>query len=161
MRTASGPSLRTVSSIAPGSSTRALDRELLDRRPAPLAEAGPAEHGERADRGRDQQQRQRGPAATRGAARLRGDRGRATPAPSISLHLEEALPAELGELGLVGVEHELPGVREAPLEDPALALAEHHGVGELGRLPRRARREVVEEVAVQVERVDEVVLERR
>jgi hypothetical protein len=57
------------------------------------------------------------------------------------------------------MEHELPEVREAHLEDPALALALHDGVRQLARLQRCAGREVVEEVAVQVERVDEVVLE--
>ncbi len=57
------------------------------------------------------------------------------------------------------MEHEAARRREAPLEDPALALAEHHGVGQLRRLQRRPGRDVVEEVAVEVERVDQVVLE--
>ena len=73
--------------------------------------------------------------------------------------LEVAHPAELGELGLVGVEHEQAGVREAHLADSALALHLGDGVGELGGLKARAGREVVEEVAVQVERVDRVVLQ--
>jgi hypothetical protein len=42
---------------------------------------------------------------------------------------------------------------------PPLALALHDGVRQLAGLQRRAGREVVEEVAVQVKRVDEVVLE--
>src|SRR6185312_320893 len=41
---------------------------------------------------------------------------------SAILHLEEAHPAELRELGLVGVEHVLAGIGEPELEDPALAL---------------------------------------
>ena len=73
--------------------------------------------------------------------------------------LEEAHPAELRELGLVRVEHVLARVGKANLEDPALALALHDRVGELGRLERRAGRVVVEEVAVDVDRVDQVVLE--
>ncbi len=73
--------------------------------------------------------------------------------------LEERLPAELGELGLMRVEHELAQVREAHLGDATLALAEHHRVRELGGLRSGPGRVPVEEVAVQVERVDEVVLE--
>ena len=113
---------------------RALDGELLDRRAAALAEAGPVERGERADRGDDEQQRDEAEQPARAApARSR----QLAPVALAGLHqsrdLEEALPAELGELRLVGVEHVLAGVREAPLEDPALALAEHHRVGELAR----------------------------
>src|SRR5215207_8154595 len=78
---------------------------------------------------------------------------------SLLLHLEEAHPAELGELAHVGVEHE--GAREvvAELHDPALPLAEHLRVGVLRRLELRARRVVVEEVGVRVEAVDEVELQ--
>ncbi len=68
-------------------------------------------------------------------------------------------PAELGELARVGVEHERTGVREPHLEDPALPLHLADRVGELGRGQRRARWVVVEEVGVQVERVDRVELE--
>jgi hypothetical protein len=59
--------------------------------------------------------------------------------------------------GLVRVEHELAGVRELDLDDPALALAEHHGVRVFEPVTR-AGRVVAEEVAVQVERVDQVEL---
>ena len=59
----------------------------------------------------------------------------------------------------MGVEHVLAGVREAQLEDAALALALDHGVGEVAGLEPRAGRVVVEEVRVDVERVEEVVLE--
>src|SRR5919109_1000396 len=73
------------------------------------------------------------------------------------LHLEEPHPAELGELGLVRVEHEDPGIREVDLDDPALSLRLDDGVGVL-ELVARPGRVVTEEVAVEVEGVDEVEL---
>src|ERR671910_2954773 len=81
------------------------------------------------------------------------------------LYLEQAHPAELGELADMGVEHELAGETVAKLQDPTLPLAEDLGVSELGGvdLPAswfpRARRIVVEEVGVRVEAVYEVELE--
>src|SRR3990170_7000711 len=72
--------------------------------------------------------------------------------------LEEAHPAEIGELGLVGVEHEHAAVREAHLEDPALALDHADRVGEVGGLKSCPGREELKEVAVQVKRVDRVEL---
>src|SRR5919109_3359129 len=71
--------------------------------------------------------------------------------------LEEAHPAELGELGLVGVEHEHAGVREVDLDDAPLSLSERDGVRELEPVAG-AGRVVAEEIAVQVERVDEIEL---
>src|SRR5262245_45853679 len=71
--------------------------------------------------------------------------------------LEEAHPAELGELALVRVEHEDAGVVEFDLEDPALALGLHDRVRVL-EVVGRAGRVVAEELAVQVERVDQVEL---
>src|SRR5262245_48886392 len=70
----------------------------------------------------------------------------ARPSPSVD-DLEEPHPAELGELGLVGVEHEPAGVGEVDLDDPALALAEHDGVRVL-EVVAGARRVVAEEIAV-------------
>jgi hypothetical protein len=55
------------------------------------------------------------------------------------------------------VKHELPGVGEVDLEDAALALAEHDGVRVL-ELLGRAGAVKPEELAVQVQRVDEVEL---
>ncbi len=71
--------------------------------------------------------------------------------------LEEAHPAELGELRLVRVEHEHPGVREVDLDDPALSLAEHDRVRVL-EVIAGAGRVIAEEIAVQVEGVDQVEL---
>src|SRR5688500_989973 len=71
--------------------------------------------------------------------------------------LEEAHPTELRELALVRVEHEDAGVVELDLHDPALALAEHHRVRVL-EVVGRAGRVVAEELAVQVQGVDEVEL---
>ena len=55
--TASGPSLRTVSSIIARLEHRPLDRQLLGRRPAPLADPGRVQRGEERDPAGDQQQR--------------------------------------------------------------------------------------------------------
>src|SRR5215217_7866893 len=73
------------------------------------------------------------------------------------LHVEEAHPAELGELADVGVEHEPAAVAE--LHDPALSLPKHLRIREIRGFQLRARRIVVEEVGVRVEAVDEVELE--
>src|SRR5215207_4816171 len=51
---------------------------------------------------------------------------------SLLLYLEEAHPAELGELADVGVEHERAGETVTELQDPTLPLAEDPRVGELG-----------------------------
>src|SRR5215210_4519812 len=75
------------------------------------------------------------------------------------LYVEEAHPAELGELADVGVEHELPGEVVAELHDPSLPLGEHLRVGELRGLELRARRIVVKEVGVRMETVYEVELQ--
>src|ERR671916_994264 len=75
------------------------------------------------------------------------------------LHVEEAHPAELGELADVGVEHEPPGEVVAELHDPTLPLGEHLRVGELRGLAPRARRVVVKEVGVRVKAVYEVELQ--
>ena len=71
--------------------------------------------------------------------------------------IEEPHPAQLGELGHVGVEHEVPRVLEVDLDDPALALAQHDGVGVLEPVGRPGG-VVAEELAVQVKRVHEVEL---
>src|SRR3990167_7796528 len=71
--------------------------------------------------------------------------------------IEESHPAELRELGLVCMEHELSRVVELDLENATLALAEHHRVGVL-ELLGRARAVEAEELTVQVERVDQVEL---
>jgi hypothetical protein len=57
----------------------------------------------------------------------------------------------------MSVEHELARVVEVDLDDSPLALAEHHRIGVLERLTGSGR-VVAEEVAVQVERVDQVEL---
>ena len=72
---------------------RALDRDLLDRRPGALAEPGTAEQGEGADRDRDQGQRDRaqrpGRQAAAGAALGAGP----------GLH-QDGLPAAPGQLAV-------------------------------------------------------------
>jgi hypothetical protein len=64
-------------------------------------------------------------------------------------NLEETHPAELCELGLVGMEHEPARVVEIDLDDPALTLAEHHGVGVLERFGR-ARWVLTKELTVEM-----------
>ncbi len=155
--TASGPSLRTVSSMMPG-----VERDLVDRRaPRPAGRAARRGRARRAAAksttipaisasGIEPEQPQPGAARLRRAAGLGGHQSSTSKKP---------IQPELGELGLVGVEHVLARVREAQLEDPALPLHLADRVRELRRLERRPRREVVEEVRVEVERVDRVVLE--
>ena len=142
-----------------GAQDGALDRQLLDGRPGAIAEPGSAQERQQrrgaGDQGKgDQAQRPRG--GPRGEGRALGA-GACLHQP---LHLEEAHPAELGELADVGVEHVAARLREAQLEDPALPLRLHDRVRELGRLERGAGRVVVEEVGVDVEGVDRVELQR-
>src|SRR5690606_37634445 len=73
-------------------------------------------------------------------------------------YVQDAHPAELRELALVRVEHELPRVVVRELEHRALPLAEHDGVRPLVALQVRPRPIQPEEVPVQMERVDEVEL---
>ena len=131
----------------------ALDRELLLRRADPVKPRRVEQH-EQPDRHREHGQRSEPSEPGRPTRRLCGGRLHH------SVYVEEAHPAELRELAHVGVEHVLAGVREAQLEDAALALALDHRVGEVARLELRAGRVVVEEVGVDVERVQEVELER-
>src|SRR6478735_798102 len=105
---------------------------------------------------RQRPRREAGPARTPRAASATSSLASRRRRPSIR-HVEEAHPAEFRELGLVRVEHERPGVRELDLEHAALALALHHRVGVLPVLAR-AGRLIAEELAVQMERVDEVEL---
>ncbi len=76
--------------------------------------------------------------------------GRSCPRPP---HVEHADPAQLGELGLMGVEHvhAVLMVGEAELEDAALRLALHDQIDRAqGRRQLRASVVVVEEIRVQV-----------
>ena len=143
--TGAEPSARRLSMIRPGSSRTASTLS---------SSTGGAVRGQLAQRlaveqeGDDRREQQR-----------RNERARSRRAPSH--HLEMAHPAELGELRLVRVEHVEPGLvrRVAHLQDAALALALHHRVD---RPERRRQRGavvvVVEEVAMQVQRVDRVEL---
>src|SRR4051812_16878961 len=178
MRTASGPSLRTVSSMMPGTSrvrsTASASAGGPRRSPrpgapsstnAPMAAASsrsgstPSSHAGAA-RGSAWIRRSSVDASARESVDPGSEATEARDTGNPIVHLEEALPAELRELGLVGVEHEAAGPRKAELGDSALALALHDGVRVLRRLERRARREVAEEVPVDVEGVQEAVLER-
>src|SRR4029079_8513213 len=73
----------------------------------------------------------------------------AGPSPPSVDHVEEAHPAEVGELRLVRVEHEPAGVREVDLQHAPLSLALDDGVGVLPVVARPGRL-VTEELAVQV-----------
>src|SRR5918997_5734586 len=162
--TGSGPSFRTVSSIRPGSSTVRSTASASAGGPCRSPRPGPPS-AEKAPIAATISSNGTSPSSHAGARRVmpRASPAVAWPAsisgPPLVGHLEEAHPPELGELRLVGVEHVLARVREAHLEDPALTLTEHHGVGELAALLARPRRDVVKEVAVQVKRVDQVVFQ--
>ena len=135
--TASGPSLRTVSSITPGLQHRALDDELLDRRAAAVAEAGAAERGERPDRRGDQQQRHE-PEQPGGEPPGPAPACRRRAPPSALTSKKPCQPSSVNS-DWCAWNMNLPAVREAPLEDPALALAQHHRVGEARAARARAR----------------------
>ena len=62
------------------------------------------------------------------------------------------------ELVLVSVEQELAGELVSELDDPAVGDPQVHDVGQVGRVQRRAQREPLEHVGVEVERVDRVEL---
>src|SRR6185312_14340703 len=74
-------------------------------------------------------------------------------------HIEEPHPAEGGELALVRMEHVFARVRKAQLEHVALTLALDHRVGVFAWFERGPGRKAVEEVSVDVERVDRVELD--
>ena len=67
-------------------------------------------------------------------------------------------PAELGELALVRVEHERARMLVGELQDRPLALRQRHHVGVLVALEVGAGAVEPEEVAVEVERVEQVEL---
>src|SRR5688572_17316156 len=81
---------------------------------------------------------------------LRSDIGR--------LDLEDPRPPELCELALVRVEHVGPRVLVRELEDRALPLPQRHHVGPLEPLEVAPGAVELEEVAVEVERIDEIEL---
>src|SRR5215210_9202504 len=147
----SGPPLRTLrtNSYSVGKSTRWTLKSSTGGRsslstPAPLSTIK-ANNTPRPRSGRSPKSIQAGPRPSRPILLL--------------LYVEEAHPAELGELADVSVEHEPPGKVVAELHDPPLPLGEHLRVGELRGLEPRARRVVVEEVGVRVEAVYEVELQ--
>jgi hypothetical protein len=65
----------------------------------------------------------------------------------------------LGELALMRVKHEAARMSEFELEHVALALTEHHRIGEIIGLECGPGAEDMKEVGVQMERVDQVKLE--
>src|SRR4029453_12376582 len=73
----------------------------------------------------------------------------ARPSPPSLDHVEEAHPAEVGELRLMRVEHEPAGVGEVDLQHPALPLALDDRVGVLPVIAGPGRL-VPEELSVQV-----------
>src|SRR5918997_4901790 len=148
--TGSGPPFRTLNtnSYSVGKATRWTLRSSMGGRsvrstPAPF-KTMKASSTPRPRSGKSPRSTQPGPRPSRSTPLL--------------LHVEEAHPAELGELADVGMEHEPAGEVVAELHDPALSLAEHPRIGEVRRLEPGARRVVVEEVGVRVEAVYEVEL---
>src|SRR5687768_231908 len=90
-------------------------------------------------------------------------RSRGSTASSLSftarrLRAEQAHPAQLRKLALMGVKHEVALVAEGRLENRALALAQRDGVGVVARFGTRARPVAVEEHPVQVGTVNQVEL---
>src|SRR5918992_5779526 len=123
MVTGSGPPLRTytTNSYSVGSATRVTVRSSTGGTsfrwiPAPLSTIN-ASSTPRPRSGKSPRSTQPGP--------------RPSCSIPLLLYVEEAHPAELGELAYVGVEHEPTGEVVAELHDPTLALGEHLGVGKL------------------------------
>src|SRR5687768_13455635 len=71
-------------------------------------------------------------------------------------HFEDAEPTTLRELTLMRMEKILPGKLVVELQNAPLALAEHHGVRDLIIVQSRSRPEQLENVAMQMERVDKI-----
>src|SRR5262245_9138769 len=119
----SGPSLSTETTISPGASSARSMRSTSTGGASPRRRsAGPertiqARSAARATSGRAPRASER--RVSRRTAGLLDLRHRRQ-----VLGLEHPHPAELGELALVGVEHELAGVAEGGLQDGPLALAE-------------------------------------
>ena len=145
----------TLMRISPGLNSTRRTSNLIRRRRVAAEQIGdrvaatprtPTTTTMRSSSGPSAQSRQRAPPGRVSAPRLHQ-----------SIDVEEAHPAELGELRLVRVEHEVPGVGELDLDHSTLPLALHDGVGVLPVLAG-AGRLIAEEVAVEVEAVDQVEL---
>src|SRR5919107_2024208 len=118
--TGSGPSLRTskTNSYSVGRDTRWTLKSSAGGRssrstPAPLSTMR-AKSTPRPRSGRSPKSTQPGPRSSRSVRSIFS-----------LLHVEEAHPAEFGELADVGVEHEPPREVVAKLHDPSLSLGEH------------------------------------
>src|SRR5918995_3557535 len=149
--TGSGPPFRTLktNSYSVGKDTRwtlksSAGGRSLRSTPAPLSTIR-ASNTPRPRSGRSPKSIQPGPRPSRFIPLL--------------LNVEEAHPAELGELAYVGMEYEPPGEVVAKLHDPPFSLGEHLRVGELRGLALGACRVVVKEVGVRVKAVYEVELQ--
>src|SRR3982751_1237102 len=123
MVTGSGPSFSTARLMP---SAASVAREMVSR------STGGAPAG-----------RSRSPGCSRTIAATRRASRRSGTAAQIQVRLlgctttlhcfEHPHPTELGELTLMGVEHEFPGIAEPGFEDRAFPLAEHDRVGALRR----------------------------
>ncbi len=71
-------------------------------------------------------------------------------------HFEHAVPAKLGKLGHMGMEHVHAGIFVAEFQNAALGLSLDDRVGKLAGDKACACGVVVEEIRVQVEGVDQV-----
>ena len=112
-----------------GVKSSALDGQLLHGRTVSLTEPWGTQECEGGNGSGDQRQRDRteGP-----GGQMRARRWALGGSARLQLaHLEEAEPAQLCELGLVGMEHVAATMGEAQLEDSALPLCLHDRVGVL------------------------------
>src|SRR5881628_1041780 len=141
--TGSGPPLTMVNVMCPGvsrarstvsSSTGGTPRDSVERSPPRVTSSASA--------------------ASKASGKTRSRRH------PLVAHLEQPHPAQLRELGLMRVEHERAGSVVGELQDVALPLAHADRIREFGRHERGAGAVYVEEVAMDVDRVDQIEFEQ-
>src|SRR5687767_3137242 len=147
-KTPTGPKRRNTATRMPSSTSGRIPINQIGTADVPWTTTGPCGRRSSIDSPLDFSRGSTGPGFS--LTSLAALRNRALP------HLEDPHPSELGELALVGVEHELTGEVEGELEAAALALALGDQVGPLVVVGPGSRPPVPEEVPVQVERVDQI-----
>src|SRR3712207_3416655 len=145
MVTGSGPPFTTLTSISPGSGSRIRSRvsSSTGGKAARKTPTGPKRRKARTSAASNTRRakplNQSGRPLWRGGSGARGGAGGSRPGAGgvLSsgmgrlLHQEHAAPAQLGELALVGVEHEGAGMLVGKLEHRALTLGQRDHVGVL------------------------------
>src|SRR5262249_11676084 len=145
--TRSGPSLRTESPIPSASSTaRSIVRRSTGGTSVPRR--CPAGSVVRMAMTRSASSASGTKAATQKRKREPDSSGAVSGLTAAPHGFEHSHPSEFGKLALVRVKHESTGIAETGLENRAFSLAQHDGIGRLGRRTPGARTIHVEEHTV-------------